>query len=60
MNYDVAILKDKLCDIIHSRYNYTGCQTCCEKCYIENLTIWLEYFKGEINGTNGVSRTTDS
>jgi len=50
----------RLCLLI-SDYGKPKCgQTCCEKCYIENLTIWLDYFKGEINGTNEVSRTTDS
>lgn len=43
-------LKGDLCNIIY-KYNYTGCQTCCEKCLIENLTIWLDYFKGEIDGS---------
>lgn len=50
----------RLCLLI-SDYGKPKCgRTCCEKCYIENLTIWLDYFKGEINETNGVSRTTDS
>lgn len=52
--------EQRLCLLI-SDYGKPKCgQTCCEKCYIENSTIWLDYFKGEINGTNEVSQTTDS
>jgi len=41
----------RLCLLI-SDYGKPKCgQTCCEKCYIENLTIWLDYFKGELDGS---------
>jgi len=53
-------LLDGLCELIE-KHGVKKCPVnCCEKCYIENLTIWLDYFKGETNGTNGVSQTTDS